>query len=68
MRRHDNLPVCPDVEAEAHVFQALNEKIEDLGRCEIRQTVPATKGYKMGLSGFLKASKTARHIPDLRRA
>lgn len=63
--RHDNISIHAKVEADAHVFKALNEQSEQLDGCEMRLTVATTKGYKMGLPGFLKAPEPTRHKANL---
>jgi hypothetical protein len=66
--RYDDIPIQADIETEPHFLQALNKQVEHLGDCEIGTTAVTTKSDKMTLPGFVKAPKTARHEPNLRRA
>jgi len=54
--RHNDISVNAQLETTAHVLQAVNKEIEDLGRCEIRLTPVATERYKVGLPRFLKSA------------
>jgi hypothetical protein len=40
---HDIIPIRADIETEAHILQASNEQIEQLGACEIGMTAVKTK-------------------------
>jgi hypothetical protein len=68
MLRHHNVSVNAQLETTPHVLQAVNKKVEHLRCFEMRLTPVATERYKMGLSGFLKAPKTAGHETNLHRA
>jgi hypothetical protein len=63
--RHHNISVNAQLEATAHVLQAVNKEVEHVGRLEIRLTPIATESYEVGLSRFLKSPETTGHEINL---
>ena len=67
MLGHDYVSVNTYGKAGAHCFKALEEQVTGLRRVEFRLAVITAKRQKMGLSGFVEATESARHAGSVKR-